>query len=117
NFQNNLGWTVANTATDGFWVRATPNVVCAASPHADADSSGMCYVTDNGTTCSSSDVDGGNTVLSSPNLDATNGPILLSYWRWYSNNTGAAPHADTFVVEISSNGGTNWQNLETVGPI
>src|SRR6185312_14825605 len=71
----------------------------------------------NSAPCSSGDVDGGATTLTSPNMDATGGQTLLSYWRWYSNNTGAAPHADTFVVEVSSNGGTTWQNLETVGPI
>jgi hypothetical protein len=42
---------------------------------------------------------------------------VLQYWRWYSNTAGSAPNADTFIVEISSNGGASWQNLETVGPV
>ena len=40
----------------------------------------------------------------------------LSYQRWFSNDTGNNPGADTFVAEISNNGGVTWVNLETVGP-
>jgi hypothetical protein len=50
-------------------------------------------------------------------MDASAGESVLSYWRWYSNTAGSAPNADTFLVEISSNGGTTWQALETVGPV
>jgi hypothetical protein len=39
----------------------------------------------------------------------------VSYWRWYSNSAGAAPNADTFIVQISNNGST-WTTVETVGP-
>ena len=46
----------------------------------------------------------------------TNETAILSYFRWYSNDVGATPNADTFVVEISNDGGSTWTNLETVGP-
>jgi hypothetical protein len=119
NFQTHQGWTVSTTATDGPWERAIPNVVCnRGNPVIDGDGSGFCYVTDNSSAgACNSDVDGGATVLTSPNMDASNGQSVLSYWRWFSNNAGGAPNQDTFPVEISSNGGSTWQTLEVVGPV
>jgi len=40
----------------------------------------------------------------------------LSYWRWFSNDQGATPNSDVFLIDISNNNGTNWVNVETVGP-
>jgi hypothetical protein len=40
----------------------------------------------------------------------------IAYWRWYSNDQGSDPGADFFRVDISNNGGTNWVNVETIGP-
>ena len=57
--------------------------------------------------------------MTSPVLDATPGAdeiAVISYYRWYSNDFGNAPNSDTFVIEISNNGGSSWVNLETVGP-
>jgi len=48
-------------------------------------------------------------------LSAAVDPVV-SYWRWYSNNTGASPNADIFEVHISDNGGSNWSLVEMVGP-
>jgi len=123
NFQTNLGWAIANDAglTAGGWQRATPVTNCnRGNPLTDGDGSGQCYLTQNsggpaGDACNT-DVDGGATTLTSPIMDASN-LSLLSYWRWYSNNFGSAPNADTMLVQISSNGGTTWQALETVGPV
>jgi hypothetical protein len=80
----------------------------------------MCWVTQQGFSGGApeaSDVDGGMTTLRTPNFDMS-GPYrwIVGYWRWYSNDQGAAPHADTFQVDVSQNGGTSWVNAETVGP-
>ena len=43
---------------------------------------------------------------------------MIGYWRWYSNHISQlsqVPFEDTFVVEIT-NDGSNWVNVETVGP-
>ncbi|MDE0891794.1 MAG: hypothetical protein OSB14_06395, partial [Planctomycetota bacterium] len=71
----------------------------------------------NGGSVGENDVDGGTTTLSSPTYDLS-GSIdpIISYWRWYSNNAGAEPNADTFIVQISNNGGSSWSEVETVGP-
>jgi aminopeptidase S len=117
NFQNNLGWTVSNSAglTTGQWQRGVPVTPApSGAPGSDGDGSGSCYVTHNST--GNFDIDGGSTTLTSPIMDASVGIPVLSYYRWYSNNTGNSPQADTMVVEISSNGGGSWITLETVGP-
>lgn len=121
-FESNLGWTVTGPAVEGRWQRAIPNNGDRGDPEVDADASGngFCYVTDNNNAGSTnSDVDDGETVLTSPVMSAVgaaNETAFISYYRWYSNDFGGSPNADVFVVEISNNGGTTWVNLETVGP-
>lgn len=121
-FETNLGWTVGDTgddATTGVWTRVDP-VGTAAQPEDDhTDSGTVCWVTGQGVPggdLGANDIDNGKTTLKTPVLDLSTGDAKISYWRWYSNNTGATPNTDVFVVDISNNGGTNWTNVETVGP-
>ncbi len=121
NFESNMGWTVSGTATDGQWQRTTPTQGGdgrISDPADDADGSGQCYITDNG--ADNSDVDGGNTILTSPVFDLSALPdAVVSYYRWFDNNEGgdaSNPFTEIFQVEISDNGGSTWTNLETVGP-
>jgi len=61
------------------------------------------------------DVDGGTTTLTSPTFSlAGYQDGIVSYARWYSNNTGSAPNADSMPIEISSDGGTTWVQMELV---
>jgi hypothetical protein len=114
-FEANLGWSVSGSVSDGPWQRAIPaGGGDRGDPPTDADGSGRCYVTDNAD--GNSDVDDGTTILTSPIMDASAGPATISYWRWYSNTQGDNPMADTFVVEVSDDGGSTWEDLEVVGP-
>ncbi len=127
-FETGLGWTVgdsvvADTAATGIWTRVDP-VGTAAQPDNDRtpDPGTMCFVTGQGTVgggLGDNDIDGGKTTLLSPVLDlSADGEYTISYWRWYSNDTGAAPNADVFEVEISDDDGAagSWVTVETVGP-
>lgn len=123
-FEVSRGWTVGaptDTANLGIWVRVDPNGTAAQPEDDHTPAPGtQCFVTGNappGASLGAEDVDNGATTLNSPTFDLSNVVApKISYWRWYSNNTGAAPGADVFVVDISNDGGATWTNVETVGP-
>ena len=119
----NLGWTVGDTgdgATTGVWNRMNPQGTEAQPEDDHTPGPGtICWVTDGnaGTSIGSFDVDNGKTTLKSPTLDVTaQVDPTISYWRWYSNSAGSAPNADVFTVDVSNDNGTNWTNVETIGP-
>ncbi|MFZ9914376.1 MAG: hypothetical protein ACO3IB_03460 [Phycisphaerales bacterium] len=125
--ETNLGWSLSapgDTATTGLWTRADPlgtsNAGVPVQPENDVTVAGtICFFTGQGTAggaLGEADVDGGFTTLTSPTMDATGGEAYVSYNRWYSNQQGGAPNADTFRVQISNNNGASWLALETVGP-
>lgn len=115
-FETDLGWTVSGALADGAWQRGIPiGGGLRGDPLTDFDGSGRCWLTAN--RAGNSDVDGGATILTSPmfNLAGLTDPYI-AYARWYSDAEGSGSRSDTFVVEVSSNGGASWVNLETVGP-
>lgn len=119
--ESNLGWTVGapgDTATTGIWERANPQGT-AAQPEDDHTPDGtLCWITGaaSGGSVGANDIDGGATTLTGPSLDAAagDGDAYISYWRWYSNDQGAAPNADSMPVLISNNNGSTWTLLEDV---
>ena len=116
-FQTDTGWAVGGSVSDGQWTRGTPVNCGRGDPASDFDGSGQAYLTDNssGNNCNS-DVDGGETILTSPVFDASSGATVVSYATWLDNSFGAAPGEDPLIVEISGNGGSTWTTLEIVGP-
>ncbi|MEX2217816.1 MAG: choice-of-anchor B family protein [Phycisphaerales bacterium] len=113
-FQINLGWTVQNTAvTSGAWARAVPSATGGhGAPLADADGSGMCFVTGNGT---NADVDGGPTVLLSPVLDLSAAPEAhITYSRWLLSIQSAT---DSLITSISGDDGQSWTTVHSVTPV
>lgn len=121
NFQVPEGWTVENQPSldDGAWDLGLPINCARGDPPLDAEGvGGSCFLTDNAPMFDcNTDVDGGFTRLVSPIIDLRTLPNpILSYARWYSNSAGSFPQSDSFVVEVSGDGGAAWVELETVGP-
>jgi hypothetical protein len=115
NGETNLGWTVSGSAIDGQWNRGIPvGGGVRGDPPTDADGSGSCWLTDN--VAGNSDVDGGDTILTSPVLEILGDGWTLRYARWYSNNFGGSPGQDLFTVQWSEVGSADWVNLELIGP-
>ena len=120
-FESASGWSVGSAlddATTGIWVRGDP-IGTGAQPENDVTAAGTdCWFTGQGPPgggLGDNDVDGGRTTLTSPSIVLGGEDARISYWRWYSNNTGSTPNTDIFEVEISANG-TTWVEVETVGP-
>lgn len=64
----------------------------------------------------SDDLDNGVTTLLSPILDLSAfSEARLSYWRWFANRDLGEDAGDFFRVDVSSNGGSTWVNLELLG--
>ncbi|MFI4882574.1 MAG: GC-type dockerin domain-anchored protein [Phycisphaerales bacterium JB064] len=113
-FETADGWTTENIeVTDGAWDRGVPAAWGRGDPFADFDGSGQCFLTDNDTTQSNSDVDGGPTILISPVYDLSATPdAVLSYARWFTNDD---LDVDTMDVEVSNDGGVSWTPIESTG--
>ena len=106
----------SDNATTGIWERGNPTG-SGPQPEDDHTVSGTdCYFTGDapaGSSIGANDIDGGTTTLRSPRFSLlTYLEPTLSYWRWYSNNTGGNPNSDFWVVEISDDDGATWTTLE-----
>jgi choice-of-anchor B domain-containing protein len=124
-FEWNQGWIVGGTgddATDGFWERDIPvgsyfNGVVGANIDASPTGEGYCYVTENhnfGAFVGTSDVDNGHTSLLTPVFNGSGmGTLTLFYQRWFSNRA-PVPSTDQFRLDVSTNSGSSWMNLETI---
>ena len=112
NAETDPGYTVSGTATDGQWTRGVPVNGGRGDPATDADGSGRAWVTDN--VAGNSDVDNGETILTSPPIDASaGGNLTYSYWL-NDISTGLLGAGDNLRVEFATNAaGNNWAVLRT----
>ena len=123
-FEENLDWTIGSiddNASAGIWELAIPVATSyngnQAQPGIDHSENGeKCFITGAATSPGSvgfDDVDGGKTTLLSPVFDFSDETeVLVSYWRWYTNNVGDNPGTDRWRVEVTSNNGASWEILE-----
>jgi hypothetical protein len=123
-FETNQNWTggiAGDNATTGIWERGDPvgTFVSAmpVQPEDDHTPNGVnCWFTgnaDRGDPPGTNDVDDGRTTLLSPQFSLANMTApAIRYWRWFSNDLGAAPRDDDWQVQISNNNGTTWWDIE-----
>jgi Zn-dependent metalloprotease len=116
----------SDNATTGMWVAdvpvpsygtlGTPSTIVQPGTQ-NTPGGSMCAITGNAPNASdgigTNDVDGGVTTLESPtyNLSTYTNPIF-TYYRWYSNNSGANPGNDYWEAQISNDGGATWTMVE-----
>ncbi len=112
NAETDPGYSVSGNASDGQWTRAIPVNAGRGDPTSDADGSGRAWVTDN--EAGNSDVDGGETILTGPAIDASAGGTL-SYYYWLNDiPTGEFGPEDYLRVDYATNAaGNNWVTLHT----
>ena len=113
---------VNDNATTGLWEIGSPvgsytdNGSSVQTDQQHTPNGSDCAFTGNATSSTASigenDIDGGHTTLYSPTYDLTSyiNPAF-SYWRWFTNNTGAEPNADWWQVSITGDG-VNWESIE-----
>tara|TARA_X000001036_G_scaffold346194_1_gene326102 strand:+ start:62 stop:2416 length:2355 start_codon:yes stop_codon:yes gene_type:complete len=127
-FENSIeGWVVgdeSDNASSGIWELAIPtatfnddNIQIQPGVN-DLNEGQYCFVTGNGNEEGNGgfdDVDNGKTTLYSPTFDLSNfDEIVLSYWRWYTNDVGDNGDSDKWDVSVSNNGGLSWLTLEYI---
>jgi len=120
--ETDQGWSVGDTGDDastGVWERGEPDGTYDGStqiqPEYDhtPNPAEQCWVTGNAATDDqgADDIDGGKTTLKSPVFDLSESVnVTVSYYRWYTNDSGASPGQDYWVVEV--NDGSGWVALE-----
>jgi len=114
-FALDLGWTITGNASSGVWERVVSEEILfggqPATPNSDlgGDIGNKCFVTgaNNAGTLSADDVDGGNTILRSPNFNlSTYNDAYLSYYPWFIVVQGTGTPNDSMIVRIY-NGSTS----------
>ncbi len=122
-------WTAGipgDGATSGFWEAASPHgthsgtvqtTLLFGAPRLDRTpgEGTRAFVTGNSlsSTVSDADVDGGDTTLVSPSYDLSGWyNVTVGYQRWFRNDL--ADPGDSFTAEVSSDGGNNWVELESL---
>ena len=127
-FENEHNWYVESSATAGLWESGIPNGTSLQGGFSNAEfivqtnedntiNGEKCFITGNALVDNSDtggdDVDGGETILYSDLYNLSNyNDVLLTYWRWYTNNFGNNPGNDIWNVQVSSDSGINWVDLE-----
>jgi hypothetical protein len=120
-FESDHGWSVGDIDDDaitGIWERCDPEATEAQPENDHTPDPGVnAYITQcaAGSGQGTYDVDGGKTTLFSPTFDLSTYPnAYVRYYRWYSNDTGASPETDDWLVDVSDDGGSTWARLDSL---
>jgi serine protease AprX len=127
-FESESGWTAGGDAIDGMWERAAPEGArlgreWTSPPRDTADRGRRALLTGAGADGPrAGDVDGGETWIVSPAIDASRyESLVLSYARWYYREElaggvagSASARDEALVVELSDDDGRSWIPVDVV---
>ncbi len=121
-FELDLGWTTAATASSGLWERGVPvgtffqNTLSNPGTDVDFDAGEECYVTGNGGGgAGNDDVDNGSVTLSSPPMRLGNyQSAVMKYFFWFFNRGGNSTPNDRLEVRLSNGVQTALIRTDTV---
>ena len=118
-------WTIGDPSDDasaGIWELAEPIATFnddgfQVAPGYDSTEDGTyCFVTGNGYEEGNGgydDVDAGKTTLLSPHFDLSSYEnVVMTFWRWYTNDIGDNGNSDVWLIQASTNGGESWVDIE-----
>ena len=112
-FESDQGWTVSGDASAGTWLRSSTVMVAPTeAPAEPANGSETAFLTDD-SSCNI-DVDGGQTILTSPAMDASSPESRLHYTRWYDCIFGPVVGDDTSWSNFPLTMGANWIVAEEI---
>ena len=123
--ESGTDWTIGEASDDasaGIWELAVPIATFndenyqIAPGYDNTEDGTYCFVTGNGYEEGNGgydDVDGGKTSLLSPNFDLSSyDEVVMTFWRWYTNNIGDNGNNDIWLVQASTDGGESWIDIE-----
>jgi len=119
------GWSIGDASDDasaGIWELAEPLATFnddgfQVAPGYDYSAEGsFCFVTGNGYEEGNGgydDVDAGKTTLFSPVFNlADYDDVIMTFWRWYTNDIGDNGNNDKWLVQASTDSGVSWESIE-----
>ncbi len=120
--ESGAGWTTAISGgadPAGGWTRVDPVGTIAQPEHDHSLLGNSCWITGQhtaGQPVDADDVDGGWVTLTSPVYDLSGAStVTLRYWKWFSNDQGAAGSTDYWKTKTSNDGGSTWYTMEFSG--
>lgn len=121
NFTSSTGWQnlSSSTCSTGTYVRTNPTQVTnggvITQVGGDAGGDGFALFTAVNTSAGANDVDGGECIAQSPNVNVSESSTLSLAWFHGQRDTGDDPSGDFFGIEYSVNGGSSFNSLVSIG--
>ena len=115
-------WTTSGTCTTGTFIQGTPTLVTNSGVTTQVggdhtSGSGNALFTAANTSAGVNDVDGGTCFVESPTW-SVGGASTLSIWYFHGQrDTGDDPGDDFFNLEVSTNGGSTYTSLVSIGDV
>lgn len=115
------GWTTGGSCSTGTFIAGTPaqmtSTVVTQVGGDHTTGSGRALYTASNTSAGSADVDGGNCQLTSPTYSVSSASTLSVWYFHGQRDTGDDSSGDYFRLQVSTNGGSSYSNIVSIGDV